>query len=101
MKFAYLVLRRQPLALVDAGAAWRIVSAPMPAKGKLEIIGCSAAGRVPLRLLRRHRAPRNRGFEAADRGDVLVIDAPAPEAEADRVEILGDTRVERRTPAGS
>jgi hypothetical protein len=101
MKFAYLVLRRQPLALVDAAPAWRIVSAPMPAKGKLEIIGCSAAGRVPLRLLRRHRAPINRGFDAARRGDVLVIDAPAAAPEADRVEVTGDTRVERIIPSGS
>ena len=47
MKFAYLVLRRQPLALVDAAPAWRMVSAAMPAKGKLEIFGCSDAGRTP------------------------------------------------------
>jgi len=96
MKFAYLVLRRQPLALVDAAPAWRVVSAPMPAKGKREVIGCSAAGRIPLRLLRRHRTPQNRGFEAADRGDVLVCDAAPDE---DRVEITSDTRVERITPA--
>jgi precorrin-6B methylase 2 len=96
MKFAYLVLRRQPLALVEAAPAWRVVSAPMPAKGKREVIGCSAAGRVPLRMLRRHRAPGNRGFEAADRGDVLVIDAAPGE---DRVEITGETRVDRLTPA--
>jgi precorrin-6B methylase 2 len=95
MKFAYLVLRRHPLALVDAAPAWRVVSAPMPAKGKLEVVGCSAAGRMPLRRLRRHRAPGNRDFEAADRGDVLVIDAPP----GDRVEITGETRVERLTPA--
>ncbi|HET7504569.1 MAG TPA: small ribosomal subunit Rsm22 family protein [Kofleriaceae bacterium] len=96
MKLAYLVLRRQPLALVDAGPAWRIVSAPMPAKGKLEILGCSAAGRMPIRLLRRHRAPRLRDFEAARRGDVLVLDtAPGP----DRVELTGESHVERRTPA--
>jgi len=96
MKFAYLVLRRQPLALVPPSSAWRVVSAPMPAKGKLEVIGCSAAGRLPLRLLRRHRTPHNRGFEAADRGDVLVTDA-APDD--DRIEIAADTRVERITPA--
>jgi ribosomal protein RSM22 (predicted rRNA methylase) len=96
MKFAYLVLRRQPLALVEAAPAWRVVSAPMPAKGKLELIGCSAAGRVPLRLLRRHRTPDNRGFEAADRGDVLVTGAAPGD---DRVEINGDDRVERITPA--
>jgi ribosomal protein RSM22 (predicted rRNA methylase) len=96
MKFAYLVLRRQPLGLVGDPAAWRVVSAAMPAKGKREVIGCSAAGRIPLRMLRRHRAPDNRGFEAAARGDVLVIDA-APDAE--RVEITGDTRVDRLEPA--
>jgi len=96
MKFAYLVLRRQPLALVDAAPAWRMVSAPMPAKGKLEIIGCSDAGRVPIRLLRRHRNAGNRGVEQADRGDVLITEAVADEA---RVEITGETAVERRTPA--
>ena len=96
MKFAYLVLRRQPLGLVEATSAWRVVSAPMPAKGKLEVIGCSAAGRVPLRILRRHRTPDNRDFDTADRGDVLVTNAAPDE---DRVEITGETRVERITPA--
>ena len=118
MKFAYLVLRRQPLALVAATPAWRVVSAPMPAKGKLEVLGCSAAGRVPLRLLRRHRGPANRGFEAARRGDVLVIADPdgdpdgdpgadpdadpgaEPDAGSGRVELTGDTRVERLIPTG-
>jgi len=96
MKFAYLVLRRQPLALVEHDAAWRVVSAPLIAKGKREVIGCGAAGRVPLRLLRRHRGPDNRDFEAAQRGDVLVIDAPIDDA---RVEISADTHVARHTPA--
>jgi len=98
MKFAYLVLRRQPLALVDASPAWRMVSAPMPAKGKLEIFGCSDAGRVPLRLLRRHRNADNRSFEQADRGDVLILDAAPDDT---RVEITGEIRVARRTPAES
>jgi precorrin-6B methylase 2 len=104
MKFAYLVLRRHPLALVEAAPAWRVVSAPMPAKGKLELIGCSAAGRVPLRLLRRHRTAGNRSLEAAERGDVLVIDAvlegAAPaDTVAERVEITAETTVTRLTPA--
>jgi SAM-dependent methyltransferase len=114
MKFAYLVLRRHPLALVDPTPylasldpteAWRVVSAPMPAKGKLEVIGCSAAGRIPLRLLRRRRTVANRGIEAAERGDVLVIEAgTAPAGDTvdqpvDRVEITGDTTVRRLTPA--
>jgi precorrin-6B methylase 2 len=100
MKFAYLVLRRRPLALVEAETAWRVVSAPMPAKGKLEVIGCSAAGRVPLRLLRRHRTPANRGIEAAERGDVVGIEGAAPPGGAvDRVEITAETTVRRITPA--
>ncbi len=96
MKFAYLVLRRQPLPLVDAaGAAWRIVGAPHAAKGKLEMLGCSDAGHVTLRLLRRHRSDANHAFERADRGDVLVIDA-APDGE--RVEVTAETVVQSAMP---
>jgi ribosomal protein RSM22 (predicted rRNA methylase) len=91
MKFAYLVLRRRPLDLVAAGdSAWRVVSAPRPAKGKLELIGCSAHGRIPLRLLKRNRASANRDFERADRGDVLEI-AAAPDDT--RVEVGDETAV--------
>lgn len=101
MKFSYLVLRARPLALVDeeatwAGTAWRVVSAPRPAKGKLEVIGCSDRGRFPLRLLRRYRTDANRAIERAERGDVLVADAAPGEQ---RVELVGTTAVERREPA--
>ena len=92
MKFAYLVLRRQSLGLVDAPAAWRVVSAAMPAKGKLAVIGCGEAGRVELRRLRRHRSAHNRAFEAADRGDALAI---AATPDGGRIDIVDDTRVER------
>jgi hypothetical protein len=97
MKFAYLVLRRQPLGLVPAGgAAWRVVGVPRPEKGKLEVIGCSDRGWVPIRRLRRHRSAANRAVERAERGDVLVVDA-APDEQ--RVELEEATRVERIEPA--
>jgi ribosomal protein RSM22 (predicted rRNA methylase) len=101
MKFSYLVLRAHPLALVDeeatwAGTAWRVVSAPRPAKGKLEVIGCSDRGRLPLRLLRRYRTDANRAIERAERGDVLVTDAAPGEQ---RVELVATTAVERLEPA--
>jgi len=83
MKLAYLVLRRAPLDLVDDPAAWRIVSAPRPSKGKLEIYGCSERGRMPLRLLKRHRSADNRELERAERGDVVTIEGAAPELAAD------------------
>jgi ribosomal protein RSM22 (predicted rRNA methylase) len=95
LKFAYLVLRRTPLALVEAPDAWRIVSAPRPAKGKLEIIGCSDAGRLPIRLLKRNRTDANRDLERADRGDVVITNAAPGE---DRVEITADATVDRREP---
>lgn len=95
MKFSYLVLRHSALPLVDRSPAWRVVSAPMTAKGKLELFGCSDAGRVPLRLLKRNRSAANRAFERARRGDVLVMDAPVGE----RVELGADTVVERHEPA--
>lgn len=97
MKFSYLVLRHDDAPLVAAPHAWRVVSAQRPAKGKLELYGCSDAGRVPLRLLKRNRAEANRAFEAARRGDVLVTTAPVGD---DRVELARDTRVERIEPAG-
>ncbi len=97
LKLAYLVLRKTALPLVDAPGAWRVVSAPWSGKGKLEVYGCSDAGRVPIRLLRRHRNADNRAFERAHRGDVLVISAAS---DGERLEITGDTTVDRREPAG-
>jgi ribosomal protein RSM22 (predicted rRNA methylase) len=99
LKFSYLVLRRAPAPLVAAGGtAWRVVGAPRAPKGKVELDGCSDAGLVPIRLLRRHRTPANRDVERAHRGDVLVIDrAPGDE----RLELAADTRVERIAPATS
>ena len=94
MKFAYLVLRRQPRALADDPDAWRIVSAPMPAKGKLELIGCGERGRVTLRLLKRHRSDANRPIERADRGDVVTATAPVDDK---RVELVDDSVVTRFT----
>ena len=86
MKFSYLVVRKQPLPLVDDPRAWRLVSAARVAKGKHEIIGCSDRGRIPLRLLKRNRTPENKALERADRGEVVVVpDEPGDE----RVEITG------------
>lgn len=92
MKFSYLVLRKQPTALVEdgVGTAWRLVSAARIAKGKHEVIGCSEHGRVTLRLLKRHRTADNRAVERAARGDVVVSDAPVGD---DRVELAGPVTV--------
>jgi len=91
LKFSYLVLRKQPTPLVEAGgAAWRIVSAPHAPKGKVEMLGCSDAGRVPIRLMKRHRNDQTKAIERARRGNVLALDG-APDDE--RLEVTGDMRV--------
>ncbi|MCX5745449.1 MAG: methyltransferase [Proteobacteria bacterium] len=92
MRFSYLVLRRDQASIGEAGA-WRVVSAPHVEKGKRELYGCSDAGRVRLRLLKRHRAPANRGFESAERGDVLLVEPALEDGAAD----VGDRTVKRRT----
>ncbi len=93
MKFSYLVLRTEPLDLVEAGPnAWRAVSTRFVEKGKSEIVGCSERGRVPLRLLKRHRNEATRDFERSERGDVLVITG---EPDDKRLEISSEMTVER------
>jgi ribosomal protein RSM22 (predicted rRNA methylase) len=94
MKFSYLVLRKQALALVEDPGAWRLVSAARIAKGKHEIIGCSDRGRVTLRLLKRNRSAENRELERADRGEVIVTTAAPDDA---RVEVTGP--IKRIDPA--
>lgn len=95
LKFSYLTLRRNDAPLVEQGPrAWRVVSEAFIAKGKHEMFGCSNAGRMPLRLLKRNRTEANRAFERARRGDVLV----AADAHDDqRVEIAN--ALERISPA--
>jgi len=77
LKFAYLVLRRDPDRQVDAPGsgrrALRVVSRPRKLKGKRECFACGEQGRIALRLLRRNRSSSNRPFERARRGDVLIL----------------------------
>jgi ribosomal protein RSM22 (predicted rRNA methylase) len=95
LKFSYLVLRRDARPLADEPNAWRIVGSPRTQKGKVEVLGCSDSGRVPLRLLRRNRTDANRELERAERGELMIVDAAQGD---ERVEIEGTTTVTRRDP---
>ncbi len=99
LKFSYLVLRREPRTLADEPTAWRVVKEPWSQKGKVEVLGCSNAGRLPIRLLRRNRTDANRDLERAERGEVMVVDPQAPDAGDERLEIEEATTVVRRDPA--
>lgn len=105
LKFSYLVLRKQSLSLAEDAGAWRIVGTPWQQKGKLEVLACGNAGRVTLRLLKRHRAAGNRAIERVAKGHVVrVVTTEQHEragGEHDRVEITDETRVEIVSPGES
>jgi hypothetical protein len=69
--FSYVVLRAQPIAA--APGFQRVVSDPLPDKGRLRLYVCGAEGRRELVRLSRHRSPENAALDRAARGDVLSI----------------------------
>jgi hypothetical protein len=82
LKFSYLVLRKQARTLSEDPDAWRIVGTPWQQKGKLEVLACGNAGRVTLRLLKRHRAASNRALENAAKGYVVRAESTATAIES-------------------
>ncbi len=108
LTFSYLALRRDGRTLagmLDAarGARLRVVSDPLPSKGKHEIFVCGeladsdgsmVPGRVRAMRLDRHRAPGNEVWEDLARGDVVAV---APPPDRARARVSADTTVARLT----
>jgi ribosomal protein RSM22 (predicted rRNA methylase) len=96
--YSYLVLGWAPGAsdrdVVRDRRLFRVVSDPMVEKGRLRLFGCGPAGRLPLVRLDRDRSEANRGFDEAERGDVIV--AADTQAAGDGLRIGPASRVERR-----
>ena len=69
--FSYLVLRAEPVS--PAADLYRVVSDPLPDKGRLRLFVCGEDGRRELIRLTRHRSAANAGLDRAARGDVLAI----------------------------
>jgi SAM-dependent methyltransferase len=102
LTFSYVVLRRDGARLADAlhgparSSRLRVVSAPMPSKGKLEAFVCGEVGdpAVPTRVramrLDRDANDTNGAWETASRGDLLVV---TPALGLDRPRIGRDTTV--------
>jgi ribosomal protein RSM22 (predicted rRNA methylase) len=91
LTMSYLALTS---SAVPASEAVRVVDDPRGEKGKHTLVACGPAGWTPLRMLRRHRAPANRGFERARRGDLLTI-APWPAGEdLDDATVVGRARLD-------
>ena len=72
--FSYLVVRPAgPVGEAVDPALYRIVSDPMPEKGRLRLFGCGASGRHPLVRLNRHESDSNADLDLLGRGDVARV----------------------------
>ena len=81
--FSYLVLRAEPVPL--APALNRVVSDPMPEKGRLRLFVCGPQGRHPLIRLTRYRSRENAALDRATRGAALSITGTEQAADGLRV----------------
>jgi hypothetical protein len=93
--FSYLVLRDRWKPL-PGQLSYRVVSDPLPEKGRLKLYACGPTGRHAFVRLDRHEGPANAAFGKLVRGDVARI---AGETEAnDGMRVEATTAVARRTP---
>ena len=76
VKMSYLVVaapgERWPAP--PPGRVFRIVSEPLPGKGRLRYMGCGPEGRMGLALQEKHVADANRRFGYLLRGDVVAVE---------------------------
>jgi ribosomal protein RSM22 (predicted rRNA methylase) len=91
--YSYLLLSRAGEPATDR-RLFRVVSDPLPEKGRLRIFGCGPAGRHPLVRLDRERSAENQELDQVARGDLLV--AGPTEKAGDGLRITQATKVQRR-----
>lgn len=96
LKWSYLTLNRHG-ATVHGGRqdAWRVVSAPIKSKGKLEHYLCGPEGRVRATRLNRDRSRSNEPFGQMDRGRLVWFE----DLDAASCRVGSDTRVVVEDPA--
>lgn len=80
--FSYLVLRDRPAVELPR---YRVVSDPLPEKGRLRLFACGPAGRHPFVRLDRHESPANAAFSTLKRGDTARIENTEPAGDGLRV----------------
>ncbi|MGC4000377.1 MAG: small ribosomal subunit Rsm22 family protein [Anaeromyxobacter sp.] len=80
VKMSYLVLapRGEAWAPPPPGRVFRIVSEPLPSKGRLRYMACGPEGRMGLSLQEKHVGPANQAFERLLRGDVIEVGGGEP-----------------------
>ena len=100
VKMSYLVLapRGEAWAEPPPGRVFRIVSEPLPSKGRLRYMGCGPEGRMGLALQEKHVTDANRRFEGLLRGDVVEVTGGEPRG--DGVALGEGSAVKVLAPAG-
>jgi SAM-dependent methyltransferase len=100
VKMAYLVLapRGEGWAEPPPGRVFRIVSEPLPSKGRLRYMGCGPEGRMGLALQEKHLGEANRAFAALLRGH--VVEVSGAEARGDGLALGEGSRVRVIAGAG-
>ncbi|MFL5263414.1 MAG: small ribosomal subunit Rsm22 family protein [Anaeromyxobacteraceae bacterium] len=95
VKMSYLVLapRGEGWAAPPAGRAFRIVSEPLPSKGRLRYMACGPEGRLGVSLQEKHVTDANRAFERLLRGDVVELSEVEPRGDGLRLGAASSVRV--------
>ena len=95
VKMSYLVLapRGDAWAEPPAGRIFRIVSEPLPSKGRLRYMGCGPEGRLGLALQEKDVRPANQRFERLLRGDVVALTGVEPRGDGLRLGPESEVRV--------
>jgi len=94
--FSYLVVRAAgPAGETADPALFRIVSDPMPEKGRLRLFGCGSGGRHALVRLNRHESDTNADLALLRRGDVARVAKVA--FASDGLRVTAETLVTRLT----
>jgi ribosomal protein RSM22 (predicted rRNA methylase) len=74
LSYAALVLAQKPRVLgANIDMLYRIVSDPLPSKGKLTLYGCGEHGHQSLTCLTRDESADNQAFTSARRGHILRV----------------------------
>lgn len=106
VKMSYLVVAPPgeawsdpPAPRREGGRILRIVSEPLPSKGRLRYMACGPEGRLGLALQEKHVTPSNAAFERLLRGDVVELTGVEPRG--DGLRLGADSAVEVIAPAGA
>ena len=95
VKMSYLVLapKGEAWSPPPPGRVFRIVSEPLPSKGRLRYMGCGPEGRMGLSLQEKHVNDRNRRFGDLLRGDVVELTEVEPRGDGLRLSEASEVNV--------